>query len=185
MAYQYSLSWTDIPDNMVEEETYSCDHTMCNRSDCKDCYPDKAHYCHVEGTPNVGATITTASSVTIDKDYFQSIQEEYGKKEGIREFETGAVRDSNKGKPLIHTLLGYTRQRFGYHMAKNADKYGPFNFLKGIPTEAALESLDRHLAAYMAGDRSEDHLSAIIFGVQCCMLNEQKDGVEANEYFNG
>jgi hypothetical protein len=101
-----------------------------------------------------------------------------------RKFETGAVRDSNKGKPFIHCLLGYTRQRFGYHMAKNAGKYGEFNFLKGIPTEAYLESLDRHLAAYMAGDRSEDHLSSILFGVQGLMLNEEKEGIKANHYFH-
>jgi hypothetical protein len=101
-----------------------------------------------------------------------------------RVFETGAKRDTNAGKPFIHCLMGYTRQRFGYHMAKNAHKYGAFNFLKGIPTDAYLESLDRHLAAYISGDRSEDHLSAILFGVQGCMLNEQKDGIPSNHYFN-
>lgn len=36
----------------------------------------------------------------------------------------------------------------------------------------------------MDGDRSEDHLSAIIFGVQLCMLNEQKEGMNADYYFN-
>jgi hypothetical protein len=100
----------------------------------------------------------------------------------MREFETGAVRDSNEGKPLIHTLLGYTRQRFGYHMAKNASKYGAMNFLKGIPSEALLESIDRHLAAYMEGDRSEDHLSSLLFGVNALMLNEKRDGVQSNHY---
>jgi hypothetical protein len=100
-----------------------------------------------------------------------------------RQFETGAVRDNNKNKPFIHCLLGYTRQRFGYHMSKNASKYGEFNFLKGIPTEAYLESLDRHLAAYMEGDRSEDHLSSILFGIQGIMLNEKNQGVPANQYF--
>lgn len=101
----------------------------------------------------------------------------------VREFSTGAKRDSNNTKPFIHTLFGYTRQRFGYHMNKGASKYGNFNFTKGIPTECYLESLDRHLAAYMEGDRSEDHLSAIIFNAQGCMLNEKNDGIKANYYF--
>lgn len=127
-----------------------------------------------------------------DKDYFQSMTEEYGafkeeKFDGLlqdkRQFESGAVRDTNKNKPFIHCLLGYTRQRFGYHMAKNASKYGENNFMKGIPTEAYLESMDRHLAAYMEGDRSEDHLSAILFGVNGIMLNEKKD-LPADYYFN-
>lgn len=101
----------------------------------------------------------------------------------VRNFDTGAKRDGNLEKPFIHNLKGYTRQRFGYHMTIGARRYGDSNFLKGIPTEVYLESLDRHLAAYLEGDRSEDHLSAIIFGTQGCMLNEQKEGVTANHYF--
>lgn len=100
-----------------------------------------------------------------------------------RVFETGAKRDSNSMKPFIHNLRGYTRQRYGYHTNLGSAKYGDGNFLKGIPTEVALESLDRHLAAFMEGDRSEDHLSAIIFGAQLCMLNEQKEGLQADFYF--
>ncbi len=100
-----------------------------------------------------------------------------------RKFDTGAQRDNNIDKPFIHSLKGYTRQRFGYLMNMGARKYGNDNFLMGIPTEVYLESLDRHLAAYMEGDRSEDHLAAIIFGAQGCMLNEQKDGIPSNKYF--
>ncbi len=100
-----------------------------------------------------------------------------------RTFESGAKRDNNNNKPFIHNLLGYTRQRFGYHMNIGARNYGDKNFLLGMTTESALESMDRHFAAYMEGDRSEDHLSAIIFGSQLCMLNEKKEGIEADHYF--
>lgn len=100
-----------------------------------------------------------------------------------RLFETGAKRDSNEGKAFIHNLLGYTRQRFGYHMALGAKNYGDGNWLKGLPTECYLESVDRHLASFMDGDRSEDHLSAIIFGIQGCMINEKKEGITSDYYF--
>jgi len=101
-----------------------------------------------------------------------------------RIFESGAQRDSNENKSAIHNLKGYTRLRFGYHMRIGANKYGDSNWEKGLPTECYLESLDRHLAMYMMGDRSEDHLSAIIFGIRGCMINEQKDGIQPNYYFN-
>lgn len=101
-----------------------------------------------------------------------------------REFESGAKRDSNSNKPFIHNLLGYTRQRFGYHTNLGARNYGDGNFLKGMPTSVALESLDRHLASYLEGDRSEDHLSAIIFGAQLCMMNEKSEGIPSDYYFN-
>lgn len=101
-----------------------------------------------------------------------------------RVFESGAKRDSNENKPFIHNLLGYTRQRFGYHTNLGAMKYGDGNWLKGMPTDQYLESVDRHLASFMEGDRSEDHLSAIIFGIQGCMINEQKEGISSDYYFN-
>tara|TARA_R110000868_G_scaffold14414_2_gene67020 strand:- start:30049 stop:30603 length:555 start_codon:yes stop_codon:yes gene_type:complete len=100
-----------------------------------------------------------------------------------RVFESGAKRDSNSNKPYIHNLRPYTRLRFGYHMTLGAFKYGDNNWLLGMPTDQYLESVDRHLALYMSGDTSEDHLSAIIFGIQGCMINEEKEGIQANHYF--
>ncbi len=104
-------------------------------------------------------------------------------KEKVRKFDTGAQRDNNTNKPFIHLITGYFRQRFGYLLTKGASKYGAGNFLKGIPTDVYLESLDRHLAAYKEGDRSEDHLAAIAFGAQGAMLNEQKAGIKSDYYF--
>ena len=100
-----------------------------------------------------------------------------------REFDTGAKRDDNSNKPFIHNLKGYTRMRFGFHMTTGSNKYGDSNWEKGMPIPSYLESIDRHLAQYMDGDRSEDHLSAIIFGAQGCMMEEKKEGVKADHYF--
>lgn len=101
-----------------------------------------------------------------------------------RVFDSGAQRDSNNSKPFIHNLKGYTRQRFGYHMNLGARKYGDNNWTLGMPTDQYLESIDRHLAAYMEGDRSEDHLSAIIFGINGIMQNEKSENMPSNYYFN-
>ncbi len=105
-------------------------------------------------------------------------------KKESRVFDSGAQRDSNKDKSFVHSLKGYTRLRYGYHMTIGAIKYGDKNWEKGIPTECYLESADRHLAKYLAGDRSEDHLSALIFNIQGVMLNEQKEGIPDDYYFN-
>lgn len=101
-----------------------------------------------------------------------------------RIFESGAQRDSNDNKPFIHNLKGYLRQRFGYHMNLGSNKYGDGNWEKGMPTNQYLESMDRHLASYMEGDRSEDHLSAIIFGINGIMQNEKNEGISVDYYFN-
>lgn len=101
-----------------------------------------------------------------------------------RVFESGAQRDTSYGKPNVHDLQGYTLLRFGYHMELGEQNYGSSNFLKGIPDEVAKESLARHYAKLMAGMNDEDHLSAIIFNCQLLMLNEQKEGIKDNYYYN-
>lgn len=101
----------------------------------------------------------------------------------VRVFATGAQRESDSTKAAIHNLKGYTRLRFGYHMRIGANKYGDSNWELGMPTKQYLESVDRHIALYLDGDRSEDHLSAIIFGIQGCMINEQKEGISSDHYF--
>ncbi len=105
-----------------------------------------------------------------------------------RIFPSGAKRDSNDNKPFVHSLKGYFRLRFGYHMTKGARAYGDSNWEKGMPTLSYLESVDRHMAKYRYNlennlPQEEDHLSAIIFGVQGVMINEQKEGIKVDEYF--
>ena len=100
-----------------------------------------------------------------------------------RIFDTGSQRDDDSEKPLVNHLHPYLRLRFGYHMRVGADKYEKGNWEKGQPTEVALESLHRHLAQFELGDRSEDHLSAIIFNVMLIMMNDKKDGVDPDNYF--
>lgn len=100
-----------------------------------------------------------------------------------RVYESGAKRDSDIDKSFVHSFKGYTRLRFGFRMTEGSLKYGEGNWEKGIDTKSYLESLDRHLAMYLAGDRTEDHLSAIIFNTQGVMLNEEKEGMKADHYF--
>lgn len=101
----------------------------------------------------------------------------------IREFASGAKRDSSWGKPNVHDLQGYTMLRFGYHMEIGEQRYGPSNYLKGIPDEIAKESLARHYAKLMAGEDDEDHYSAILFNIQLLMLNQQSKGITTDYYY--
>ena len=112
------------------------------------------------------------------------IKEQQQRLDKIRKFTSGAIRDSSLGKPNCHDLQGYTMLRFGYHMEIGEQNYGESNYLKGIPNEAALESLSRHYAKFIEGYSDEDHLSAMIFNIQLLMLNEKKAGLPVDYYFN-
>lgn len=100
-----------------------------------------------------------------------------------REFETGSRRDSDAGKPRVADLKAYTRLRFGYHMLIGSEKYGEGNFELGQPNESTLKSIHRHLAQFELGDDSEDHMSAVLFGVQMIMLEQQRTGVSIKHYY--
>lgn len=106
-----------------------------------------------------------------------------------REFESGSVRDSDAGKPLVADLDPYLRLRYGYHMLHNSKKYSKGNWEKGQPNQALIESFERHLAEYRqnlkTGEKPrEDHLSAMLFGIKMLMLNEERGGVKENSFYD-
>jgi len=49
-------------------------------------------------------------------------------------------------------------RRVAQACAEGAEKYGDFNWEKGIPVSLQLSHAIRHIYEYLAGDRSEDHL---------------------------
>lgn len=105
-----------------------------------------------------------------------------------RVFETGSQRDDDTNKPLPNHLDAYVRMRYGYLLRHGGNHYDKGNWRKGQPTEAALESLHRHLAKfemnlYNGLPQDEDHLSAIIFGCQLIMKNEEKEGIKVDHYY--
>lgn len=81
-------------------------------------------------------------------------------------FGTGAVRDTAAGKPRIDLQSPFAHERVGAWLAAGAAKYSERNWEKGIPFSRCLASLERHLQAWKAGDRDEDHLAAVVVNAQ-------------------
>ena len=97
-----------------------------------------------------------------------------------RTFSTGAVRDNADNKPRMELLPLDLLMRVAAWYTLGASKYGDNNWRKGQPQSACTGSLLRHLTKYIAGDRSEDHLSAIVFNALSLMnvdeyLKDNKD----------
>lgn len=87
----------------------------------------------------------------------------------IREFVTGAVRDSAEGKPAMELLPWELLMRVAKLYGEGASKYGANNWRRGQPQDACLGSLQRHLTKYQLGMTDEDHLSAVIFNALSIM----------------
>ena len=90
------------------------------------------------------------------------------------EFETGAVRDRQKGKGRYDLLPPYGLKRLAMHFENGANKYNARNWEKGIPTERYMDSALRHLFEYLSGLRDEDHLAAAAWNVLCLIETEYR-----------
>lgn len=102
-----------------------------------------------------------------------------GKRE---EFSSGAVRDTQEGKPRYSLIPPGPLKRLAEMYARGAEKYDDWNYLKGMPTSRILDSLMRHLEAYRDGDDEEDHLAAICWNAMAIMQFEGTSWDDAHDW---
>jgi hypothetical protein len=89
-----------------------------------------------------------------------------------QEFETGSRRDTRKGKGRFDLLPADCIKRLAQHYENGAEKYGDNNWKLGQPSSRYIDSGLRHFFAYLHGDRSEDHLMAVVFNAFGIAYNE-------------
>ncbi len=89
-----------------------------------------------------------------------------------REFDTGAVRDMASGKGLMVVMPAAALLRLSKHYEHGAQKYGKFNWQKGIPVDSFIDSALRHIMKYLDGWDDEDHLAAAAFNILGAMEME-------------
>jgi hypothetical protein len=91
-----------------------------------------------------------------------------------QDFDTGARRDVQTGKPRYELIPTRPLTRVAELYARGAEKYGEHNWQKGMPFLRTFGSLLRHAFAYALGDRSEDHLAAVVFNAFALMHYEEE-----------
>lgn len=90
------------------------------------------------------------------------------------EFKTGAVRDMKRGIGRMDLLPACALIRLSKHFEAGAEKYGEYNWQKGIPIHSFIDSALRHLLKYLDGQNDEDHLCAAAWNCMCAMWTEEK-----------
>lgn len=55
------------------------------------------------------------------------------------------------------------------HFEAGAQKYGEYNWQKGIPTHCYIDSAVRHYLKWMRGDSDEPHDRAFVWNILCCI----------------
>lgn len=85
---------------------------------------------------------------------------------GKREvFNGGAQRDIQDGKPRFDLIPPLALKRVADLYSRGAKKYDEWNWSKSMPYSRLYSSGFRHLMQFAMGDKTEDHLSAVVFNI--------------------
>lgn len=97
--------------------------------------------------------------------------------------ETGNVSDlydaivSASGEDDLYSVM----LEVAKHFEGGANKYGEYNWQKGIPTHCYIDSAVRHYLKWLRGDEDEPHGRAFYWNILCCIWTcEHKP--ELNDY---
>lgn len=92
----------------------------------------------------------------------------------LRYFEGGSCRDRTPGRGIYSCFpmngLKRLAQRYEYGNLKYGDAEG---YKRGLPVKDSMDSMFRHMVAYLEGDNSEDHMAAVAWGAMCIMYMEE------------
>ena len=98
-----------------------------------------------------------------------------------QKFETGAIRSASCATQQagrfparfdLITPIGLRGVAEAY--GEGAAKYPPGNWTKGIPESSLMQHAQAHLAAYMMGDTSEDHIGHAIWNLMTLAHNQEQ-----------
>ena len=89
-------------------------------------------------------------------------------------YATGAVRDASIGKGHWHAIPRIALQKMAERFEGGAKKYNRNNWMRGIPLSHYQDSAMRHIAAWAAGDASEDHMGAALWNMAAASWTEER-----------
>ncbi|MGA7120383.1 MAG: dATP/dGTP diphosphohydrolase domain-containing protein [Polyangiaceae bacterium] len=99
---------------------------------------------------------------------------------------TGAAREQKTGKGRYDLVSPEAERRVALHYEAGALRYGDRNWEKGLPLSGFIDCAKRHLQKHAAGDRTEDHLAAVLWNVGAYMQTERwiLEGKLPNELYD-
>lgn len=86
----------------------------------------------------------------------------------FRHYNSGMVRDTDKGKPRYDLTYKPMYKRWAELMARGAEHYGENNWQKANGEEELKgfrASAERHFQQWMNGESDEDHAAAVFFNI--------------------
>lgn len=78
-------------------------------------------------------------------------------------YPSGATRSNDTARLRYDLCSPIALEAYAERMALGAQVHGDRNWEKGLPASACVRHLLRHLVKWMAGDRTDDHLAAVLW----------------------
>jgi len=91
----------------------------------------------------------------------------------MQKFSSGAVRAENTDKGRFDMISTHATTRLAKHYQNGAKTHPEDNWKLGLPMRKIYDSMNRHCIRYLAGDRSEDHLAAIMWNAAAMIHQEE------------
>lgn len=98
-----------------------------------------------------------------------------------QEFDSGAKRDTQENKARYDLISPFALTRLAFLMSRGAVKYNEWNWSKGMPISRFYSSALRHLMQFALGDKTEDHLAAVLFNVMAIIHFEEIGREDLND----
>lgn len=111
----------------------------------------------------------------------QFVTRDSGKRE---DFSSGAVRDTQDGKPRYDLIPPKGLKRVAELFARGAEKYEDHNWRKGMPSSRFMASMMRHAESYRRGERDEDHIAAVVFNALALIQFEDTEWDDLTELWS-
>lgn len=102
----------------------------------------------------------------------------------LRQFGTGAVRDSDADTTRYDLIPPAPLRRLAETYAEGAQKYSDHNWLKGMPYSVTINHVIRHINLWLERDTTEDHLAHAAWGLFALMtFNSQGRDTELDDRY--
>jgi hypothetical protein len=89
------------------------------------------------------------------------------------QYATGAVRSADAEATRYDLVSPIGLRRAAEACAEGSEKYGDYNWEKGMPISDLLNHAIRHVYKYLEGDRSEDHLGHATWNMMAACHSEE------------
>lgn len=94
--------------------------------------------------------------------------------------DSGATREPDTDRGHYELLPPEAIRRISVHYERGARKYSSRNWEKGLPWGRCIRSLLRHAFQWLAGDKKEDHLAAVVWNA-FALMEYEKSYPEGND----